>query len=84
MKTYRITWEKDGGQSVYTYAENLTLKEAQAALLKMFNYDAKKTFPNWGLAVFWAKKSENMQAGSHTDGTRLYWWNNNKYEIVEE
>ena len=83
MKTYKIAQQRDG-QMAKNYKSGMTLREAQQELLKMFNFDAEKNFPNWGLAVAWAKNSEIMQAGSHTDGTRLYWLNNYKYEIVEE
>ena len=86
MKTYKITERREGRNSA-TYKGGMTLKEAQAELLKMANFDLGRNFTNWGLIVAFAPKFNNGYfAASRTaeDGTRSYYYDVYSYEIVEE
>ena len=68
-------------ENSYVIASNLTLKEAQARLLKMFSYDAECPIDNWGLAVNNHYKDELEAYKTLEDGTRAYRYDVYIYEI---
>lgn len=67
------------GKCEVTFKENLTLREAQKELLRMYNYDYDTCWSNWGLAVI----HSNGYAWSGDDGIRTYVYDSRAYNIEE-
>ena len=90
MKTYKILGftnpyiaSRDinfNGKTSVVFEKNLSLKEAQAALLCFFNDDYGTNFANWGLA----RSKHPDVTFSHKDGTRSYEYDSRYYCIEEE
>lgn len=67
------------GKCEVIFKENLTLREAQEELLRMYNYDYDACWSNWGLAVI----HSNGNAWSGSDGARRYEYDSRVYSIEE-
>lgn len=90
QKTYKIVGRTNGyiasrdinfnGKTEIVLEKNLSLKEAQAALLYFFNTDYDTCFANWGLA----RINHPLATSSHSDGTRSYEYDSRYYSIEEE
>lgn len=65
------------GKCEVTFADKLTLREAQRELLRMYNYDYDTCWSNWGLAVIHG----NGSAWSGADGNRSYEYDSRVYSI---
>lgn len=87
MNTYKIIGRTNGwiasrdinfnGKTEIVFERNLSLKEAQAALLCFFNDDYGTCFANWGLA----RINHPLVTSSHNDGTRSYEYDSRYYSI---
>lgn len=65
-------------------AENLTLKEAQKELLRMYNemYEDERPYAyNWGLAVIHSHRHVDGAFPTHSDGTRTFEYDSRRYSI---
>lgn len=60
----------------------LTLKEAKAELLSMFNYDYEVSYPNWGVVMH--SNLGQSHCTRYMDGTYSYEYDSRSYCIEEE
>lgn len=67
------------GRCKITFANNLTLRQAQIILLEYFNADFGYSYTNWGLVL----RNSRVCACSYPDGTRSYECDS-RYYIIEE
>lgn len=65
-----------------TFKENLTLREAQQELLRMYNHDNDTCYSNWGLAVIHSAKRLDG-AFTCSNGMRCYRYDSRDYMIEE-
>lgn len=66
--------------------ENLTLKEAQEELLRMYNKTFEDERPyayNWGLAVIQSQRQVDGAFRTCSDGTRTFEYDSRRYRIEE-
>lgn len=67
-------------------AKNLTLKEAQKELLRMYNEifeDERPYACNWGLAVIQSHRQVDGAFQTFSDGTRSFEYDSRRYSIEE-
>ena len=90
MNTYKITANTNGylasrdvmfnGRTTVILEDGLTLKDAQAALLNLFNEYYEACLPNWGMA----RCHYRNYTTSHADGTRSFEWDSRYFRIELE
>lgn len=93
MKTYKITGNTNGyiaardinfnGKTEIVLKSGLSLKDAQAELLNMFNsdYENENGFScNWGVA----RRKRKHETSTFNDGTRSYEFDSRYYRIELE
>jgi len=89
-KNYKIVGRTNGwianrdihfnGKTEITIESNLTLREAQKKLLKLFNKDYDTNYQNWGLV----RCKYDDETTSRPDGTRSYEYDSRYYSIEED
>lgn len=82
-KTNRWIAQRDmffKGRCKITFANNLTLRQAQIILLEYFNADYGYSYRNWGLLL----RNSRASAWSCPDGTRGYEYDSRYYTIEEQ
>ena len=94
MKTYKIIGKTNGyiasrdpqfnGNCVITIDSGMTLDEARAELLRMFNNDHDMNCSNWGMAVIMTRNRVYGANPTFKDGTRSYEYDSRTYIIEEE
>lgn len=72
------------GKTEITLADNLSLKEAQNELLRMFNNCFELDCKNWGMAVIASKERAEGAYKTHDDGTRCFEYDGRTFSIEEE
>lgn len=96
MKTYSIMAHTESylanrdsmfnGKCYVTLESGLTLKEAHASLLNLFNrlYCDEYFAANWGMAVILTKKRAFSASPTFRDGTRSFEYDGRRFYIEEE
>ena len=72
------------GKTEIIVAGNLTLKEAQNELIRMFNKCFELDCSNWGMAVIASKERAEGADKTHEDGTRSFDYDSRTFSIEEE
>ena len=72
------------GKTEIIVADNLTLKEAQNELLRMFNNCFELDCKHWGIAVIATKSRVFCAYKTHDDGTRCFDYDGRTFSIEEE
>lgn len=93
-KTFKIVGRTNGwiaardsqfnGKTEIDVEKNLTLKEAQNELLRMFNNCFELDCKNWGIAVIATKSRVFRAYKTHDDGTRCFDYDGRTFSIEEE
>ena len=93
-KTFKIVGRTNGwiaardsqfnGNTEINVEKNLTLKEAQNELLRMFNKCFELNCKNWGIAVIATKSRVFCAYKTHDDGTRCFDYDGRTFSIEEE
>lgn len=85
MKTYTIKKKRDGEHFGKVIESGLTLQEAYAELLDLFNRRFDTIFKNWGIAVNATRNnSTDYACKTFGDGTRSFSYDVYTYWIEEE
>ena len=71
-----------GGKCNVILKSGLSLKDAKAKLLSMFNYDYEVSYPNWGVVMH--SNLGQSYCTHYMDGTYSYEWDSRHYYIEEE
>lgn len=72
------------GKTEIVIADNLTLKEAQNELLRMFNNYFKLDCKNWGMAVIATRNRAEGAFKTRNNGTRCFEYDSRYFSIEEE
>lgn len=72
------------GKTWYVVADKMTLKEAQAKLLALYNDYYELDCPNWGMAVASRRKKADGAYPTKEDGTRSFYYDGRNFEIIED
>ena len=72
------------GKTEIVIADNLTLKEAQNELLRMFNKCFELDCKNWGMAVIATRNRAEGAYKTHDDSTRCFEYDGRTFSIEEE
>ena len=93
-KTFKIIGRTNGwiaardsqfnGKTEIVVEKNLTLKEAQNELLRMFNNYFELDCKHWGMAVIATKSRDFCAYPTHEDGTRCFDYDGRTFSIEEE
>lgn len=93
-KTFKIVGRTNGwiaardsqfnGKTEIVVEDNLTLKEAQNELLRMFNKCFELDCKNWGIAVIATKSRVFCAYPTREDGTRCFDYDGRTFSIEEE
>ena len=70
------------GRTKVVFKDDLSLKEAQKELLRMYNHDNDTCYSNWGLAVIHSAKRIDG-AFTYSNGMRCYRYDSRDYMIEE-
>ncbi len=93
-KTFKIIGRTNGwiaardsqfnGKTEIDVEKNLTLKEAQNELLRMFNKCFELDCKHWGIAVIARRYRAEGAFKTHNDGTRCFEYDSRYFSIEEE
>ena len=93
-KTFKIIGRTNGwiaardsqfnGKTEIDVEKNLTLKEAQNELLRMFNNRFELDCKHWGMAVIATKSRVFCAYKTHDDSTRCFDYDSRTFSIEEE
>lgn len=83
MKTYTINKKRDGERFGRVIESGLTLQEAHAELLDLFNREFDTMYSNWGLAVNATRHKCDGACRTFSDGTRTFSYDVYRYWIEE-
>ena len=72
------------GKTEIDVEKNLTLKEAQNELLRMFNKCFELNCSNWGMAVIARRYRAEGAFKTRNDGTRCFEYDSRYFSIEEE
>lgn len=84
MKKYTLTKKRDGERFGRVIESGLTLREARAELLDLFNREFGTMYSHWGLAVNATRHKVDGACRTFSDGTRTFSYDVYTYCIEEE